>query len=45
MQTPFWCIDLALHPDAQALYPELLGWAEQRAAMLLSRSMNRSAFE
>jgi mycothiol synthase len=44
MQTPFWCIDIVLHPDEQALYPRLLTWAQQRAADLLNGPYGRPAW-
>ena len=34
--TPFWTIDLACHPDAEAaLFPEILAWTDQRARQTL----------
>jgi hypothetical protein len=44
MQSPFWCIDIVLHPEEQALYPQLLAWAEQRAAELLGGPYGRPAW-
>ena len=41
MQTPFWCLDLVVHPDDEAQYPHLLAWAEQRAAALRGSSYGR----
>ena len=35
MQTPFWTIDYACHPDfAGELHPQILSWADQRARRL-----------
>ncbi len=32
LQTPFWTIDAAVHPEAApALYPQILAWADARA--------------
>src|SRR5579859_2200095 len=41
MQTPFWCIDLVLHPADEAEYPQLLAWADQRASVLLGGAYAR----
>src|SRR5258707_13381031 len=41
MQTPFWCIDLVLNPQDEAEYPNLLAWAERRAAQLLGGPYGR----
>jgi len=41
MQTPFWCIDIVLHPNDEAEYPRLLAWAEQRATALRGTSYGR----
>lgn len=35
MQTPFWSLDLALHPEYASLFPALLEWADARARELL----------
>ncbi len=35
MQTPFWAIDYACHPDvADEVHPQLLAWADQRAQQI-----------
>jgi hypothetical protein len=44
MQTPFWCVDIVLHPDEQGLYSRLLAWAEQRAAALVNGPYSRPAW-
>ena len=32
LQTPFWTIDAAVHPQAAStLYPQILAWADARA--------------
>ena len=31
LQTPFWTVDFALHPEYTGLLPELLAWADGRA--------------
>ncbi len=31
LQTPFWFIDYAIHPEAAQLHPEILAWADQHA--------------
>jgi mycothiol synthase len=41
MQTPFWCIDIVVHPTEEAEYPRLLVWADQRAAELASGPYGR----
>jgi len=41
MQTPFWCIDIVLHPDDEAEFPRLLAWANQRAARLVGNDYGR----
>lgn len=42
MQSPFWTIDIACHPDAeQELYPAMLEWAKQRAAALVGSDYER----
>jgi len=36
LQTPFWTIDYACHPDAEIeLFPEILAWADFRAKEIL----------
>lgn len=36
MQTPFWTIDYACHPEAESdLHRQLLGWADHRAVEIL----------
>jgi ribosomal protein S18 acetylase RimI-like enzyme len=35
LQTPFWTLDCALHPEHARLFPELLAWADCRARELL----------
>jgi mycothiol synthase len=44
MQSPFWCIDLVLHPADEAEYPRLLAWANQRATQLRSGAYGRPAW-
>ncbi len=42
MQTPFWAIDYACHPDAEPeLHRQVLGWADRRARQLLDTSSGR----
>src|SRR5260370_14112437 len=41
MQTPFWCIDMVVHPADEAEYPRLVAWAAQRAAELLGGPYGR----
>jgi ribosomal protein S18 acetylase RimI-like enzyme len=42
LQTPFWSLDYATHPDAPpALTRELLSWADERAQALVSTPLGR----
>ncbi len=42
LQTPFWTLDFACHPDHEAdLLPEILAWADQRAAAAASGRFGR----
>ncbi|CAN5566039.1 hypothetical protein BH10CHL1_BH10CHL1_07420 [soil metagenome] len=42
MQTPFWSIDYACHPDvADEVHPQLLAWADQRAQQLVGNTFGR----
>ena len=42
MQTPFWAIDYAYHPDAdQHLHRQLLAWADGRARQILGTPSGR----
>lgn len=42
MQTPFWAIDYACHPDvADDVHPQLLAWAAQRAQQLVGSDFGR----
>jgi mycothiol synthase len=42
LQPPFWTIDYACHPDAEAdLFPQVLQWADQRAAALRNTPYER----
>ena len=42
MQTPFWTIDYARHPDAGPnLHQHVLAWADRRAAHMLNTSYGR----
>ena len=42
LQTPFWSLDLAVHPDAPpALTGEILSWADARAHEVLSTEYGR----
>jgi ribosomal protein S18 acetylase RimI-like enzyme len=39
LQTPFWTLDYACHPDAEPiLHPEILDWAGRRARAILDTS-------
>lgn len=45
LQTPFWAIDYALHPEHEArLHPEILAWAEQRVQAVQNTPYARSAW-
>lgn len=42
MQTPFWSIDYACHPDfVDEVHPQLLAWADQRARQLVGGEFGR----
>jgi mycothiol synthase len=42
MQTPFWTMDYACHPDAEAnLHRQLLAWADRRARQILDTPSGR----
>lgn len=42
MQTPFWTIDYAFHPQADAnLHPQILAWADQRARTIVDTPSGR----
>lgn len=42
MQTPFWAIDYACHPDvADEVHPQLLAWADQRAQQVAGSAFGR----
>ncbi len=42
MQTPFWTIDYACHPDAEpALHGRVLSWAQERARAILDTPYGR----
>lgn len=45
LQSPFWAIDIAAHPDApSSLYGEMLTWADQRARAIIGTGHGRSAW-
>lgn len=45
IQSPFWTIDYAFHPDAESnLHAEILSWADQRARAVLNTSYGRPAW-
>ena len=45
LQTPFWAIDYAIHPDAErALHRDILAWADDRAGQVAGRPSGRSAW-
>jgi mycothiol synthase len=45
MQTPFWTIDYACHPEASRdLHPQLLAWAERRARQIVETPGGRSSW-
>ena len=45
MQTPFWTIDYASHPEADTnLYRQLLAWADRRARKVLGTPGGRSCW-
>lgn len=39
MQTPFWTVDYACHPDALYLLPRILTWVDHRAHQMLQTGM------
>ncbi|MCX6048494.1 MAG: GNAT family N-acetyltransferase [Chloroflexi bacterium] len=42
LQTPFWAIDYACHPEfADEVHPQLLAWADQRARQLVGSDFGR----
>ena len=42
LQTPFWAIDYACHPQVAAeVHPQLLAWADQRARQLVRSPFGR----
>lgn len=45
MQSPFWAIDIAAHPDApSSLYDEMLAWADQWARAIIGAGYGRPAW-
>ncbi len=45
LQTPFWTIDCAIHPDFEAsLFPQVLAWAEGRARQAQGTDYARPAW-
>lgn len=45
LQTPFWAIDYACHPQVAAeVHPQLLAWADQRARQLVGTPFGRPAW-
>lgn len=45
LQTPFWAIDYASHPQVAAeVHPQLLAWADQRARQLVGTPFGRPAW-
>ena len=42
LQTPFWTIDYACHPDVEAaLHPQILAWADARARQIVATPAGR----
>lgn len=45
IQAPFWTIDYAFHPDAEAdLHAEILSWADQRARAMVNTAYGHPAW-
>lgn len=44
LQTPFWTIDYAFHPDRQELHASILRWADERARTVAGTHYGRSAW-
>jgi mycothiol synthase len=45
LQTPFWTIDYAIHPNAEdTLYQEILNWASERASQILNEPTGHPAW-
>jgi ribosomal protein S18 acetylase RimI-like enzyme len=45
MQSPFWTIDFTCHPEAvNAIYRELLAWADERARQIVGTPWGRPAW-
>jgi ribosomal protein S18 acetylase RimI-like enzyme len=44
LQTPFWALDYAIHPDAGHLHPQILAWADGRARELLDTPYGHPAW-
>lgn len=44
LQTPFWALDYAIHPDAGHLHPQILAWADERARELLDTPYGHPAW-
>jgi len=44
LQTPFWFIDYAFHPEAAQLHPEILAWADERARQVSETAFGRPSW-
>ncbi len=44
LQTPFWTIDYAFHPDRQELHASILRWADERARTVAGTPYGRPAW-
>ena len=45
LQTPFWTVDCAIHPEAgEGLYRQVLAWAEERACQVLGTPYGHPAW-
>jgi ribosomal protein S18 acetylase RimI-like enzyme len=45
LQTPFWSLDIGVHPDAQeSLFADVLHWASDRAQALVSTAQGRTVW-
>jgi mycothiol synthase len=45
LQPPFWTVDCTCHPEAEnALFPEMLAWADQRAQAIAATRYGRPAW-
>lgn len=41
MQTPFWTIDYAFHPEHPQLHPQILAWVDERAKTIVDTDSGR----